>query len=223
MVEAGLLAEREQSDGVYDRFRSRLMFPIWDAQGRVVGFSGRQVGEGKPKYLNSPETPIFQKNKLLYGLHLARAEIRKSNVAVLFEGAADVVAAWGAGVTNGVATLGTALTPEHAKLLRRNAETVLICYDSDQAGQSAAFRSASVLEQAGCMVSIANMPVDLDPDDYIKTYGAEQFRTDVIGNGQTVMAFKMKYLRQEKNLKMKENEWSISKKYYKSLQSFLEL
>lgn len=200
LVEAGLLAEREQSDGVYDRFRSRLMFPIWDAQGKVVGFSGRLVGEGKPKYLNSPETPIFQKNKLLYGLHLARAQIRKSNVAVLFEGAADVVAAWGAGVTNGVATLGTALTPEHAKILRRNAETVLICYDSDQAGQSAAFRSASVLEQAGCIVSIANMPVGLDPDDYIKRYGAEQFQTDVIGNGQTVMAFKMKYLRQEKNL-----------------------
>ncbi|MCM2677838.1 toprim domain-containing protein [Shouchella plakortidis] len=200
MVEAGLLAEREKSEGVYDRFRSRLMFPIWDVQGRVVGFSGRIVGEGKPKYLNSPETPIFQKNKLLYGLHLAKSAIRKSNVAVLFEGAADVVAAWGAGVENGVATLGTALTEEHAKRLRRNAETVLICYDSDQAGQSAAFRSASVLEQAGCMVSIAHMPEGLDPDDYIRTYGPERFQSDVIGASQTVMAFKMRYLRQEKNL-----------------------
>lgn len=201
MVQAGLLAEREQSDGVYDRFRQRLMFPICDPQGRVVGFSGRIVGEGKPKYLNSPETPIFQKNKLLYGLHLARAAIRKKNSAVLLEGAADVVAAWGAGIDNGVATLGTALTEEHARTLRRNTEHVLLCYDSDAAGQSAAYRAADILEQAGCTVSIAHMPDGYDPDDYIKAFGPERFQADVIGSGQTVMSFKMKYLRQEKNLR----------------------
>ncbi|TSB46748.1 DNA primase [Alkalicoccobacillus porphyridii] len=201
LVQAGLVAERDQSEGVYDRFRNRLMFPIWDSQGKVVGFSGRLVGEGKPKYLNSPDTPIFHKNKLLYGLHLARASIRKKNIAVLLEGAADVVAAWGAGVDNGVATLGTALTEEHAKILRRNAEHILICYDSDSAGQSAAFRSASLLEKAGCTVSITTMPEGYDPDDYIKAFGAERFNSDVIGSGQTVMAFKMKYLRQEKNLR----------------------
>jgi DNA primase len=200
MANAGLLGTRESDQGHYDRFRNRLMFPIWDGQGKVIAFGGRSIGDEKPKYLNSAETPIFHKSKTLYAIHLARPSIRKENAAILFEGYVDVVAAWGAGVKNGVATLGTALTEEQAKLLRRNAETVTLCYDSDRAGIEAAFRSAGILEQVGCHVKIALMPEDLDPDDFIRKFGADRFKTDVIGASLSLMAFKMRFLRKGKNL-----------------------
>ncbi|MDV2683136.1 DNA primase [Alkalihalophilus lindianensis] len=200
MANAGLLGTRESDQGHYDRFRNRLMFPIWDGQGKVIAFGGRSIGDEKPKYLNSAETPIFHKSKTLYAIHLARPSIRKENAAILFEGYVDVVAAWGAGVKNGVATLGTALTEEQAKLLRRNAETVTLCYDSDRAGIEAAFRSAGILEQVGCHVKIALMPEGLDPDDFIRKFGADRFKTDVIGASLSLMAFKMRFLRKGKNL-----------------------
>ncbi|MET3504806.1 DNA primase [Halalkalibacter oceani] len=200
MAQASLLGTRQQDGGHFDRFRQRLMFPIWDGQGNVIAFGGRTVSGEQPKYLNSSESPIFQKGRTLYGLHLARPTMRKESTAVLFEGYVDVIAAWGAGVRNGIATLGTALTEEQARLLRRNAETVILCYDSDQAGTDAAFRSAGLLEEAGCFVKVAQMPDGLDPDDYIRTYGAERFQSNVIGASLTMMAFKMRYLRQGKNL-----------------------
>ncbi|TWI57760.1 DNA primase [Halalkalibacter nanhaiisediminis] len=200
MVAASLLGKRDSDGGHYDRFRNRLMFPIWDGQGNVIAFGGRTITDEKPKYLNSSESPVFHKSKTLYGLHLARPLIRKEATAVLFEGYVDVIAAWGAGVKNGVATLGTALTEEQARVIRRNAETVILCYDSDKAGIEAAFRSAGILEPAGCTVKVAQMPEGLDPDDYIRTYGAARFVSDVIGASLTVMAFKMRYLRKGKNL-----------------------
>ncbi|WP_100406768.1 DNA primase [Bacillus solitudinis] len=200
MLDSGLLGQRESDKGYYDRFRNRVMFPIWDGQGNVIAFGGRSIGEDTPKYLNSPETAIFHKSRTLYALHLARPSIRKENETILFEGYVDVIAAWGAGVTNGVATLGTALTAEHAKILRRNAETVIICFDADRAGIDASFRSASILEEIGCHVKVALMPEGLDPDDFIRKFGAERFKTDVIGASLTLMAFKMRYLRKGKNL-----------------------
>lgn len=200
MTKASLLGKRESDGGHYDRFRNRLMFPIWDGQGNVIAFGGRTISDEKPKYLNSSESAIFHKGKTLYGLHLARPAIRKEAAAVLFEGYVDVIAAWGAGILNGVATLGTALTEEQARVIRRNAETVTLCYDSDKAGTEAAFRSASILEQAGCAVKVAQMPDGLDPDDYIRTYGAKRFQSDVIGSSLTLMAFKMRFLRKGKNL-----------------------
>ncbi|WP_100372404.1 DNA primase [Bacillus sp. FJAT-45037] len=200
VAKAGLLGVRDSDQGYYDRFRNRLMFPIWDGQGNVIAFGGRILGSEKPKYMNSSETPIFHKSKTIYALHLARPTIRKENAAILFEGYVDVVAAWGAGIQNGVATLGTALTTEQAKILRRNAETVTICFDSDRAGTEAAFRSASILESAGCHVKVALMPDGLDPDDFIRKFGAERFKTDVIGASLSLMAFKMRFLRKGKNL-----------------------
>ena len=200
MVQAGLLGERESKDGYFDRFRNRLMFPIWDGQGKVIAFGGRTISDEKPKYLNSAETPIFHKGQTLYGLHLARPSIRKEGTVILFEGYVDVIAAWGAGFTNTIATLGTALTEEQAKIIRRNAETVLICYDSDQAGINAAFKSANILEQVGCMIKVADMPEGMDPDDYIRTYGADRFKSDVIGASLTFMSFKMRYMRRGRNL-----------------------
>ncbi|WP_273850819.1 DNA primase [Guptibacillus spartinae] len=200
VADAGLLSKREFDGKYFDRFRNRIMFPIWDPKGRPVAFGGRIIGEGEPKYLNSPETKLFQKGKFLYGFHLTRSAIRLKDQAILLEGYVDVITAYGNGVQNVVASLGTALTKDQAKLLRRQTESVVICYDSDKAGISAATRAADELMEAGCYVRIAKMPGGLDPDDYIRTYGAERFEKDVIGAASTVMAFKMEVFRSGKNL-----------------------
>lgn len=200
MEVSGLLAKREFDGKLFDRFRNRVMFPIWDGQGQVIAFGGRILGEGQPKYLNSPETNIFHKSRTIYGIHLARPEIRKQNEAILFEGYVDVIAAWKAGVKNGIATLGTALTEEQAKIIRRNCEKVIICYDSDDAGVNAAYKAAELLKNAGCYVKIANLPEGYDPDDFIQKFGGEAFQKKVIENSLTLMSFTMQYLRRGKNL-----------------------
>ncbi|PWA12546.1 DNA primase [Pueribacillus theae] len=197
---AGLLSKRNFDGKLFDRFRNRIMFPIQNAKGETIAFGARILGKGEPKYLNSPETPIFNKSKTLYGLHLARSSIRSKRQAVLFEGYIDVISAWKAGVTNAVATLGTSLTEEQAKQIRRTAETVVVCYDSDEAGVSAALRASEVLESAGCYVKIAKMPDGYDPDDYIQTYGPKKFLGEVIAQASTQMSFKMETLRRGKNL-----------------------
>ncbi len=200
MEKAGLIIKRERDDTYFDRFRNRIMFPIYDHQGNTIAFSGRAMGGDEPKYLNSPETPIFNKSKILYNFNQARGIIRKQHHVVLFEGFADVIAADRAGVENGVATMGTSLTSEHISVVKKNAQTVTICYDSDNAGIEAAFRAAAMLEEAGCTVKVASMTNGLDPDDYIQKYGEEKFRNDVIGSSLTLMAFKMQYFRRRKNL-----------------------
>ncbi|HHY72981.1 MAG TPA: DNA primase [Bacillus bacterium] len=200
MDKAGLIARRE-SDGTYfDRFRNRIMFPIWDHQGRTIAFGGRILFEGEPKYLNSPETRIFNKSKTLYGLHLARAEIRKKEQIILFEGYVDVISAYLAGVENGVASLGTSLTDEQARIIRRNTGSVVICYDADDAGINAAYRATTILTNAGCTVRVAKLPEGYDPDEYIQTYGKESFHKKVVGTSQPLMAFKLDFLKRGKNL-----------------------
>ena len=200
MEKAGLIIKREKDGTYFDRFRNRIMFPIHDHQGNTIAFSGRALGDDEPKYLNSPETPIFNKSKILYHFNQARASIRKQHHIVLFEGFADVIAADRAGIENGVATMGTSLTSEHISVLKKNAQIVTICYDSDNAGIEAAFRAAAMLDEAGCIVKVASMTNGLDPDDYIQKYGEEKFRNDVIGSSLTLMAFKMLYFRRRKNL-----------------------
>jgi DNA primase len=200
MEKAGLIIKREHDGAFFDRFRNRIIFPIFDRNGKTIAFSGRSLGEEQPKYLNSPETPIFNKSKILYNFHLARPSIRKHQQAVLFEGFADVIAADRAGVENGLATMGTSLTEEHVAVLRRNVESVTICYDSDSAGIDAAYRAATMLTEAGSHVRIALLPDGLDPDDYIKQSGGEKFQNDVIGASQTFMSFKIFYHRRGKNL-----------------------
>lgn len=200
MQKAGLFSKREFDGKYFDRFRDRVMFPIWDARGQTIAFGGRILGDGKPKYLNSPETEIFNKGKTLFAFHLAKPSIREKKQAILFEGYVDVVKAHQAELKNVVASLGTSLTEEQAYLLRRHAETVVICYDSDNAGVNGAFRAAEILEKTGCYVKIATMPDGLDPDDYIGKYGGRRFQADVIGASETVTAFKMRYFRKGKNL-----------------------
>ncbi|UTR09371.1 DNA primase [Evansella sp. LMS18] len=200
MAESGLLAVRDFDKKSFDRFRDRIMFPIWNKNGEAVAFGGRILGEGNPKYLNSPESALFKKSEILYNFHQARKAIKKKGEAVLFEGYVDVISAWRAGIHHGVAALGTALTENHARMLRRNADKVIICYDGDDAGQNATFKNAVLLEESGLQVRVARLPEGYDPDDYIQQNGPEQFSSQVISQSMTLMAFKFQYFRRGRNL-----------------------
>lgn len=204
MEKGALVSARSSGDGYVDKFRNRVMFPIRDAKGAVVAFAGRTLGSEQPKYLNSPESMLFRKSKVLYNFHMARQEIKRTSEIVLFEGYADVIKAWSAGVHNGVATMGTALTEDHALLMRRSAERVIVCYDGDDAGRSAAYKSLSILEKAGLDVKVAVLPNRLDPDEYIETFGAEKFRRDIVGGAVAVEKFRLLHLR--RNFNLQDNE-----------------
>ena len=195
MEKGGLISAKHQQEGYVDRFRDRVMFPIWDRQGKVVGFGGRTMGDGQPKYLNSPETMLFNKSKLLYNLHHARPHIKRTGNIVIFEGYADVIQAWEAEVYHSVATLGTALTQEHALLLKRYADRVVLCYDGDDAGQASTLKVIPLLEQAGIHVSIAMIPDKMDPDEFIKANGAERFRHLISAATVTPVKFQLLSLR----------------------------
>lgn len=200
LLAAGLVSNSE--DGrIYDRFRDRIIFPISDEQGRVIAFGGRILGEGEPKYLNSPESKIFNKGKLLYNLNFAKKAIRKRNRAILFEGYVDIITAWQAGIDYGVASLGTALTDQQALLLKRFADEVYICYDSDNAGKLATLRAIEVLTKNGLKIMIATLPTGKDPDEYIREHGADSFNTEVIGQAVTATFFRLAHSRGAYNLK----------------------
>lgn len=170
--ESGLFNVDERH-GMYDKFWNRVIFPIMDVNNRVIGFGGRVMGEGKPKYLNSPETKIFDKSRNLYGLNVARTTRQK--YLILCEGYMDVIAMHQAGFTNAVASLGTALTSGHASLLKRYTQEVLLLYDSDEAGVRAALRGIPILREAGVSSRVVNLKPYKDPDEFIKNMGAEAF------------------------------------------------
>jgi DNA primase len=203
MEKGGLISARSEGDGYVDKFRERIMFPICDSTGKVIAFGGRAMGDGQPKYLNSPETMLFSKSRTLYNMHLARPHIRKVQQVVLFEGYVDVIKAWEAGVLNGVATMGTALTKEHAGILNRNSERIVLCYDGDNAGQSAAYKSIPILEEAGCRVHVAMLPDNKDPDEYVTTFGFERFVREIVEPAVPSMKYKLLYIR--KNFKLHED------------------
>ena len=171
LLEAGLLAKREDGTLV-PRFRGRLLFPIHDLRARVVAFGGRILGEGEPKYLNSSDTPIFHKGKLLYNLHVAKHAMRKAERAILVEGYFDVLRLSLAGIEEVVAPLGTGLTPEQAELVKRHAPHVILLYDSDEPGLRATFRAGDELLRQGLRVSVASLPPGEDPDTLVQKQGA---------------------------------------------------
>jgi DNA primase len=182
LLEAGLLAKREDGTLVA-RFRGRLLFPIHDLRGRAVAFGGRILGEGEPKYLNTPDTPIFHKGKLLYNLHVAKHAMRKTERAILVEGYFDVLRVALAGIEEVVAPLGTGLTPDQAQLVKRHAPQVILVYDSDDAGLRATFRAGDELLREGLRVSVATLPAGEDPDTLVRARGAaglEQFLGDAV-------------------------------------------
>ena len=172
--EAGLLA-KNKNGGYYDKFRNRVIFPIINTKNKVIGFGGRAIDDTMPKYLNSPETLIFKKKDNLYGLNLAKKSIREKNLALVVEGYMDVVSLVEAGVENTVASLGTALTMEQAKLLRRYTDTVVLSYDSDSAGQAATMRGIDILRAAGLKVKILRIEGGKDPDEFIRKQGKAAF------------------------------------------------
>ena len=170
--ESGLFNVDERH-GMYDKFWNRVIFPIMDVNNRVIGFGGRVMGDGKPKYLNSPETKIFDKSRNLYGLNIARTT--RKNYLILCEGYMDVISMHQAGFTNAVASLGTALTSGHASLLKRYAQEVLLLYDSDDAGVRAALRAIPILREAGITSRVVSLKPHKDPDEFIKALGGEEF------------------------------------------------
>ena len=186
LKDAGLCVQTEY--GLKEYFRNRLMFPIWNQRGDTVGFGGRILGEGEPKYLNSPETILFTKSHVLYGLNFAGPAIRKEGRAVLLEGYMDVIGCHQAGVEYTVAPLGTSLTEEHAKLLKRYTQNVVVLFDPDEAGLKAALRGALILVEQGIFVKVAGLPDGLDPDEYIIKYGKEKFE-EILNNAQELITF----------------------------------
>lgn len=178
LEKAGLIIKKEGTDRYYDRFRGRLMFPIWDEQGRVVAFSGRVISgdEKTAKYVNSPETPIFIKSKVFYGLDKTKRAILEAGYAIVCEGQIDLISCYMGGIRNVVAPQGTAFTTEHAMILKRYTSEVVLCFDSDSAGQDAAVRAFPHLASEGLSVKVAFVPSPHDPDSYIKNYGAEEFK-----------------------------------------------
>lgn len=175
LLKSGLTVPRKDGRGSYDRFRNRLMFPIEQAGGGVIGFGGRILGEGEPKYLNSPETPIFQKGRHFYGLSWSRDAIREADRVIIVEGYTDFAALWQAGVRNVVAVLGTSFTPEHARLLARYTHKAVINFDADRAGRSAADRAVTVLMERDFELRVLELPSGQDPDGHVRAAGANAY------------------------------------------------
>ncbi|MDQ3586047.1 MAG: DNA primase [Acidobacteriota bacterium] len=174
-IERSGLVVKKDAGGFYDRFRGRLIFPVLDAQGRPVAFGGRVLATGEPKYLNSPETACYTKGRHLYGLHQTREEIRKKKFAILVEGYLDLIVPYQFGVRNAVASLGTALTPEQAKLLGRFARRVVVNYDGDKAGVKAAQRAIETLLAEDFEIKVLVLPDNTDPDEFIRARGVEAY------------------------------------------------
>ena len=190
LKDSGLVTINER--GARDRFWNRVIFPIMDTNNRVIGFGGRVMGTGEPKYLNSPETKIFDKGRNLYGLNAAKRSREK--YLLVCEGYMDVIAMHQAGFTNAVASLGTAFTSQHGMILKRYTEEVILCYDSDGAGQKAALRAIPILKDAGLRVRVLNMSPWKDPDEFIKNLGADEFR-ERIKNAENAFLFEIRVLR----------------------------
>lgn len=175
-VEASGLVLKRDGGGLYDRFRGRLMFPIHNEGGRIIGFGGRALAPGdEPKYLNSPETPVYRKSFLLYNLHRAKDAIRKQEFTVLVEGYMDVIGVSAAGIHNVVASCGTALTPAQVKIVKRHSDRIVVNFDPDTAGANAAERSIDILLAEGMHVRILELEGGLDPDEYVKQFGAKEY------------------------------------------------
>ena len=196
LIAAGLVSPRKNGSGVYDRFRGRVMIPITDVFGHVVAFGGRILDaedENSPKYLNTSETLVFNKRRLLFGLDKAHLHISAAKFSIVVEGYMDAISLVSAGIKNVVATLGTAFTPEHAKLLLRYARRIIFCYDSDEAGQKATMRALPIVRDAGAEVFVIVVPDGKDPDEFIRKHGKEAFER-LIKNALALVDYRLKYV-----------------------------
>ncbi|WP_369040663.1 DNA primase [Staphylococcus epidermidis] len=197
--EAGLLSRNEENFTYFDRFRNRIMFPLKNGQGRIVGYSGRTYTDQEPKYLNSPETPIFQKRRILYNLNKARKFIRKQDEIILLEGFMDVIKSDYAGFKQVVASMGTQLSQEHITFLQKLTQNVTLMFDGDYAGKEATLKTGQALLNQGLNVYVVQLPSGMDPDDYIRKYDNEQFLKFVQQDKQSFVLFKVKMYQNEIN------------------------
>ena len=218
LAKAGLISFNEKS-GVYDKFWNRVMFPIMDVNNRVIGFGGRVMGDAKPKYLNSPETEVFDKSRNLYGLNRARTS-RKSYFLIC-EGYMDVIALHQAGFTNAVASLGTALTSGHASLIKRYVNEVYLTYDSDEAGTKAALRAIPILKEAGITAKIIRMEPYKDPDEFIKNLGQEAFE-ERINKARNGFMFSLEILERDYDMNSPEGKTAFHNEVARRLTEFEE-
>lgn len=218
LKESGLVTFDEKRGG-HDKFWNRAMFPIMDMRGKVIGFGGRVMGEGEPKYLNSPETPIFDKSRNLYALHLAR--MTKKPQMLLCEGYMDVIALHQAGFDNAVASLGTAFTTGHASLLKRYTKEVYLTFDSDGAGIKAALRAIPILKEVGLTAKVIHMEPYKDPDEFIKALGAEEFQKR-IDAAENSFFFELRILEQNYDMRDPESKTAFHNELARRLLGFQE-
>lgn len=216
--ESGLITF-DEARGVYDKFFNRVMFPIMDVNSRVIGFGGRVMGEGEPKYLNSPETRVFEKSRNLYGLNIARTS--RKPYMIICEGYMDVISLHQAGFQNAVASLGTAFTSGHASLLKRYTQEVMLSYDSDGAGVKAALRAIPICKAAGLRVKVINMKPYKDPDEFIKNLGQEAYE-ERIQTAQNAFFFEISILEEQYDLKDPESKTLFINELAKKLLTFEE-
>jgi len=205
LEKGGLITFSEKKNDYCDLFFDRIIFPIFDAQSRIIGFGGRVLGEREPKYLNSPETLVFSKGRALYGLNLAKDSIQKKNQIIILEGYMDVLACHQFGFENSVATLGTALTDSHVSIISRYAEEVVIVYDPDAAGVRAALRGFDLLLDSGLKVRVVPLPQGTDPDDFIRSYGVERFQKE-ISQSLSLVDYRTKLVLQTADLNSSEGK-----------------
>ena len=200
LLEAGLVLNSQKTGSKYDRFRNRVMFPVFDYRGKVIGFGGRVLDDSKPKYLNSPETLVFQKGTNLYGLNFAIKSNMKERYFIMVEGYMDLITLHQYGITNVVASLGTALTVNQARLLKRYADKVIISYDADVAGQTATLRGLEILKDAGFDVRVLSIPQGKDPDEYVRSNGKEAF-IKLINEAEGLVEYRIKKAGENINFK----------------------
>jgi DNA primase len=217
LKQTGLVTIEER--GTYDKFWNRVMFPIMDVNNRVIGFGGRVMGTGEPKYLNSPETKLFDKSRNLYGLNYAR--LSREKYILICEGYMDVIAMHQAGFTNAVASLGTAFTLQHAQLLKRYTEKVILTYDNDGAGIKAALRAIPILKEVGVSIRVLNMQPYKDPDDFIKNLGADAFE-ERIREARNSFLFEIDVLKKDYKMDDPEQKTAFYNKVSKKLLEFPE-
>ena len=216
LAQSGLMNVDEKK-GMYDKFWNRVIFPIMDVNGRVIGFGGRVMGDGKPKYLNSPETKVFDKSRNLYGLNIARTSRKK--YMLVCEGYMDVISMHQAGFTNAVASLGTALTSQHASLLKRYTDEVILTYDSDEAGVKAALRAIPLLKEVGVSTKVLSMLPYKDPDEFIKALGTEEFQKR-IDEAKNSFLFEIDVLQRNYDMQDPQSKTAFYEETAKKLMSF---
>ena len=224
LVQCGLVNHKAEGNKYYDRFRNRVMFPIFDYRGNVIGFGGRVLDDSLPKYLNSPDSLIFNKRYNLYGLNFSRKNIVDRTI-ILVEGYMDLISLFQYGVRNVVATLGTALTEQQGNLIKRYADTTIISYDSDEAGVKATLRAIEILSKIGINVKVINLKDCKDPDEFVRKYGLEEYKK-AIGDSTHYIKFRIDHLRKSFNLEKDEERVKFAKeasKIIKELKSPVEV